>query len=130
MKKALQIPYLRAPRILTERAVVSRLCEAQSRGFCDHFAEVFVANHARNVIVSGAVLRPWPERRPSGLVHRRFPRLGNRSRREREPRRRVLAETCSDVLGAALQLERPDRIARVDVQRAVAREPRGPRVPG
>ena len=45
-KKALQIPYLRAPRILPERAVVSRLREAQSGGFCDHFAELFVTNHS------------------------------------------------------------------------------------
>src|SRR5204863_6196033 len=46
MKKALQIPYLRALRILPERAVVSCLREAQRGRFCDHFAELFVTDHS------------------------------------------------------------------------------------
>jgi hypothetical protein len=47
MKKALQIPYLRALRILAKRAVVIVAQKARRDGFCDHFAELFVTNHSR-----------------------------------------------------------------------------------
>ena len=47
MKKALQNPYLRAPRILAKRAVVIVARKACRSGFYDHFAELFVTNHSR-----------------------------------------------------------------------------------
>jgi hypothetical protein len=47
MKKALQIPYLRALRILAKRAVVIVTRKARRGGLCDHFAKLFVTNHSR-----------------------------------------------------------------------------------
>ncbi len=46
-EKALQIPYLRAPRILAKRAVVIVARKACGSGFRDHFAKLFVTNHSR-----------------------------------------------------------------------------------
>src|SRR5437773_6145845 len=61
-----------------------------------------------------------------GAFRRRFEGLGDRSRGERKPWRSMLAKARADLLGAALQLERPDRVRRVDVERPVAREPGRP----
>ena len=44
MKKALQIPYLRAPRILPEPAAVRRARETKGDCFCDDFAQIVVTD--------------------------------------------------------------------------------------
>src|SRR3954452_6175673 len=128
MKKALQIRYLRALEILPERAVVSGPRKAQCSGFCDHFAELFVTDLARERSGFRNVLRKGRRRRPRSRLVSGRKRLRDRAWSEREARRCVLPETLSNLLGAALELERPDRVGRVHVERAVAREPRGPRV--
>src|SRR3954447_1074215 len=129
MKKALQIPYLRAPRILAKRAVVIAAGKACGGGFCDHFAQLFVTNLSRECFSSRNVLRA---RRRRGLPDRLgtvIGGLGQGPGREREATRRAVTEAASDLFSAGRQLEGPDRILRVDVQRSVPRETRGPGVP-
>src|SRR3954468_3947696 len=128
MKKALQIHYLRAVEILPERAVVSGPRKAQCSGFCDHFAELFVTNLARERSGLLNVLREGLRRRPRSRFVGRRKRLRDGAWSEREARRRVLPETRADLFGAALELEGPDRVGRVHVKSAVTREPCGPRV--
>src|SRR3954452_19285972 len=128
MKKALQIHYLRALEILPERAVVSGPRKAQCSGFCDHFAELFVADLARERSGLRNMLRERLRRRPRSRLVGGRKRLRDGAWSEREARRRVLPETGADLLRAALELERPDRVGRVHVERAVTREPCRPRV--
>src|SRR4029078_11543076 len=68
MKKALQNHYLRALEILPERAVVSGPRKAQSSGFCDHFAELFVTDLARERSGLRNVLRERPRARTGRRV--------------------------------------------------------------
>src|SRR3954465_9151703 len=110
MKKALQIHYLRAVEILPERAVVGGPRKAQCSGFCDHFAELIVADLARERSGFRNVLRKRRRRRPRGRLVGGRKRLRDGAWSEREAQRCVLPETRANLLGAALELERPDRV--------------------
>src|SRR6185295_4455847 len=130
MKKALQIPHLRAPRILAKRAVVIAARKACGCGFCDHFAQLFVTNLSRERFSSRNVLRARPRRGLPDRLGTVFGGLRQGSGRERQATRCAVTEAAADLFGAGRQLEGPDRILRVDVQRSVSRQTRGPGVPG
>src|SRR5262249_56965619 len=106
----------------------ARVCQAESDRFCDDFLQLFVTNHSRECVSFSNMLGSGLDGRSCEGPDKRVGRLRDRPGRKSEPRRRVLAEPRADLVHAALQLERPDRVGRVHMQRAVPCEPRRPPV--
>src|SRR2546423_13828327 len=124
MKKALQITHLRALESISKRPVVRGLFgaprEARRRRPGDERTELVVGDLGGP---AGRLLDLFTGSR-RGASRRRLEsfgaRLRQRSRHERERRR--TRQPGADLAGAVAELEAPDRVARVDDQRAVALE--------
>src|SRR6185437_12222391 len=132
MKKALQSYAFRAEVSLAARAVVSGACEAHPRSFFDRFAEILGGDPGRQLVRRPRVLERRLRRRPPSPLVRLRRGLGKGPGREAKTRWSSLAESLSQAAGdlrlELLQLEGPRGGGGVHVQRAIARDPRGPRV--
>src|SRR5438067_7870978 len=128
MKKALQIPHLRAPGSVSERAVVREVREGLFDRPRNDFAQVLVLD-------SGSESSGLFHLFPGGWRRALWGRLCGfhlrlRKRPGDELQRGHPFQTLLNLACTLRQFERPDRISRVDDQRAVAREARGPRTAG
>src|SRR5262249_31475758 len=123
MKKALQIPHLRAPGSVSDRAVVRNPNESRFYGFRDRFAQVLIRDACRELGCRSCLLR-------RGLDGRCRQRLGRRCRQRSwgEAKPRAAGESIRDLTRPLSQFEAPDRIANVDDERPVRLGPRRPRV--
>src|SRR4051812_44037159 len=92
MKKALQIPYLRAGGILPERAVVRGARETISGRFCDHLTELFVTDLSSECIGFRDVLHGGDDGLAGGALRGVLEGLRNRPRSECELGRGMLRE--------------------------------------
>src|SRR6476646_3443058 len=108
MKKALQIPHLRAEGSVSDGAVARRPCERRFYDFRNRFSQVWIHNLGRDRGGLSRLLR-------GGLGRRRRERLrsrvGKRSGSEAKPR--TAWQTLRDLGRALGQLEAPDRVAHV-----------------
>src|SRR5262245_5146234 len=129
MKKALQIAYLRARPSLPKRAVVDVARETCGDRLCDDFAQLGITDPPRERLRFRELLRRRLARPPRRLLARRRRPFRQRPRCEGKPCGRGLPETASDLLGAGHQLEGPDRVLRMHVERAVTRKACRPGVP-
>src|SRR6266542_2219366 len=118
MKKALQTGHLRAQRSLSEGAAGLGRREAHRDRFCDDFAEVLVADPSNEGGRLHVMLRGGLDTGPLGLAGPLRRRLWKRSRDEDEPRRCQRAKSRTDLVCPKSELERPDRVLRVDPKRA------------
>ena len=121
-KKSCKTAVLQGVGSVSERRVFGGPSEAQTDRFFHAFAKLFVTDRRRNLGRTTLVLR----RRPNGLDGSDSDLL-RRQRSRCEPNLRH-AESRSDLRTAMTELERPDRIGRRNMQRAVACDPRRPRV--
>src|SRR5262245_2907352 len=110
MKKALQIAYLRAPLSLPKRAVVDVGRETRRDRLCNDSAQLGVANPARERFGFVEFLRRWLTQPSRCLVGRRRRPFRQRPRGEGKPGRCGFPEAAPNLLGAARQLEGPDRV--------------------
>src|SRR6476661_9055010 len=109
MKKALQIPHLRAGGSVSDGAVVRRSGERRFYDFRDRFAQVWIHNLGRDRSSLPRLL--W-----GGLGRWRRERLRSRvgQRSGSEPKPRATWQTFRDLGRALSQLEAPDRVAHMD----------------
>src|SRR5579862_7437820 len=124
MKKALQIPHLRALGSVSERAVVRCPSEAVFDGFRNDSAELLVLDSGGDLSRLRTLLVGGDRRGGRRWLHVFDRGLRQRSRHELQP---LHVQAFSDLAGALRQLEGPDRVARVDDENTVALEARGPR---
>src|ERR1700751_2109621 len=121
MKKALQIPPLRALRSVSERTVVRGVHEGFLDRFCNDFAEVGIADLRRprgrllDLLRSGWGPLRWNVDRS----------LRQRARNELD--RRHVLQALLDLPRTLRQFERPHRVARVHDERPIALEACRPR---
>src|SRR5437588_5510424 len=126
MKKALQTLRLRAPTSLPDRTAGGRSGEARGNGSRDRLAQLRVLDSLGDRRGLEPILLRGLERARSRLRSRLRRRLRYRTGDETDP---FDARARSDLLGAVLELEGPDRVRRVDEERPVPTDPRRPRVP-
>src|SRR5437868_6139693 len=126
MKKALQIPHLRARNTVSDRTVVPTPCERGRGSPRDRLPELLVLDGRGPFGGLPALLQGSRGRLRNRLLGR--PRLGQRTRQELE--RRAARQAGRDLGRAVPELEGPDRVLRVDDERAVALEAGRPGVAG
>src|SRR5215212_1384857 len=127
MKKALQTGQVEPGRSLANRVVGNALCEARRSRSCNDSAQIFVLD-------SGGEARALPneglrrlQRRVAGAFAVRLGGFRQPSGSEPNPRD---AEALRYLGRPVRQLEGPDRVRRVHVERSVTSDARRPRAPG
>src|SRR5207247_10206313 len=108
-EKALQIPTLRAAKILSESAAGSGFREACRGRSCHQIPELFVIDSSGQLRRNDTVCERGLRDILPGRLRGRQVRFGERARRETNPRRGELAEAPADVRGELLELESPGR---------------------
>src|SRR5579884_1570933 len=123
MKKALQIPHLRARGSVSDGAVGRGPDERRFYDFRDRFAQLWIIDRGGQLRGLARLLRRRLEpRRREGLRRR----LGQWPRGEAEPR--TTRQPTRDLGRPLRQLEAPDRVADMHDERSVGLRPRRPRV--
>src|SRR3954464_9176112 len=100
MKKALQIPHLRARNTVSERAAVPMSCERRRGSLRDRLAELLVLDRGGPFGGPALLLQGSRGRRCDRLLGR--PRLGQWAGQELE--RRAPRQACSDLRRAVSEL--------------------------
>src|SRR5689334_3962585 len=129
MKKALQKPHFAGAISLSETAVGSGPGETRAGSAGDELAELLVLDAGGPLRGGPGLLQGSRSNGRSGRLRCLRGRLGQRAGDELQALRDELAEPAGDLGGTLAELERPDRVCRVDDERPVAREARRPRVP-
>src|SRR5439155_2230559 len=113
IEKALETSRFRALRMVPERTVRIRLCQAQRSGFCDDFAKVLVLDLGRELGRLEAVRFGRFERRLARHLGRLQRRLGQGPDCKTKPGRSDGTESRTNAFGELTELERPRRRARM-----------------